>query len=202
MRGEWGNSMRRIRSLCVYLGSNPGNDPAFAKLADDFGTQVALNDVRLVFGGGQVGLMKIVADACLRAGGTVSGIITDHLHEIEIGHDGLDELLIVPNMHVRKMAMFEKSDAFVILPGGLGTLDELMEIMTWRQIGLHDKPIVIVNYRNYWAKLLELLGHIIDNGFAKPSALEILTVVQTAEEVLPALMKLAEPHLETSGEFI
>jgi uncharacterized protein (TIGR00730 family) len=158
--------MSNISSICVYCGSRVGNDPGFKLLAEELGTRIAQQQVRLVYGGGQVGLMGIVADAVMQAGGEVIGIIPDFLDKREVGHTNLTELHVVPDMHTRKQMMFDMSDAFVAMPGGIGTLDELMEIMTWRQLSQHNKPIYALDHENYWHKLRDLLEHIVHNDFA------------------------------------
>jgi len=162
-------------------------DKAFADTAKKLGTQLGENGIQLVYGGGHVGLMGITADATLNAGGKVIGIIPGHLHDIEVSHENLTELHVVDSMHTRKQMMFERSDAFVVLPGGLGTLDETFEMVTWRQLGLHDKPILLVNYKNYWKPFLDLIDHMIDAGFVEPSAKELFTVVDRLEDILPTL---------------
>ncbi|MEH6475208.1 MAG: TIGR00730 family Rossman fold protein [Sneathiella sp.] len=179
--------MTKISSLCVYCGSRMPADEAFSKAAHDLGTQLGQNNIQLVYGGGHVGLMGITADATLEAGGQVIGIIPHHLHDIEVSHENLTELHVVDSMHIRKQMMFERSDAFVVLPGGLGTLDETFEMVTWRQLGLHDKPILLVNYKDYWKPFLNLIDHMIEAGFVEASAKEFFTVVEHLEDILPAL---------------
>ena len=123
--------------------------------------------------------MGAVADAVLAAGGEVLGIIPEHLQQAELGHRGLTELKIVDSMHTRKRMMFDLSEAFIVLPGGMGTLDETFEIITWRQLGLHDKPIILLNHEEYWAPFLELVDHVIDNGFARPAARQLFSVASS-----------------------
>jgi uncharacterized protein (TIGR00730 family) len=153
-----------------------GHDPRFARLAEELGRQLAARQIGLVYGGGRVGLMGICADAVLAGGGRVVGIIPRHLQDLEVGHHGLSELKIVDTMHERKRMMFDLSDAFCALPGGLGTLDEFFEIITWRQLGLHDKPVVLVNAEGYWDRLLGLIDEIVDAGFAKPAVRQYFSV--------------------------
>jgi uncharacterized protein (TIGR00730 family) len=179
--------MSQIRSLCVYCGSSPGNDPAHAAMARALGTAMAAAGIRLIYGGGRIGLMGVVADAALSAGGQVTGIIPRFLHNRELGHGGATELLHVDSMHERKQLMFERSDAFCVLPGGIGTMDETFEIMTWRQLTLHDKPIVLVNHKDYWRPFLDLIDRITGEGFSGPGVRGLITVVENAAEVLPAL---------------
>ncbi len=166
-------------------------DKDFADAARELGLELGRNNIQLVYGGGHVGLMGITADATLEAGGQVIGIIPGHLHDIEVSHENLTELHVVDSMHTRKMMMFDRSDAFVVLPGGLGTLDETFEMITWRQLKLHDKPIVLVDYKGYWTPFLELIDHMINAGFVESSAKSYFTVVQRLEDVLPTLK--AEP---------
>ncbi|GLQ07066.1 cytokinin riboside 5'-monophosphate phosphoribohydrolase [Sneathiella chinensis] len=162
-------------------------DADFKEAARTLGTQLGQNGIQLVYGGGHVGLMGITADATLEAGGEVIGIIPGHLHDIEVSHENLTELHVVESMHERKQLMFERSDAFVVLPGGLGTLDETFEMITWRQLSLHDKPIILVNYKNYWQPFLSLIDSMIEAGFAEPSARDLFTVVESLEDILDAL---------------
>ncbi|MFB9354669.1 LOG family protein [Sneathiella chinensis] len=179
--------MSKITSLCVYCGSRMPADADFKEAARTLGTQLGQNGIQLVYGGGHVGLMGITADATLEAGGEVIGIIPGHLHDIEVSHENLTELHVVESMHERKQLMFERSDAFVVLPGGLGTLDETFEMITWRQLSLHDKPIILVNYKNYWQPFLSLIDSMIEAGFAEPSARDLFTVVESLEDILDAL---------------
>ncbi|HUB97519.1 MAG TPA: TIGR00730 family Rossman fold protein [Stellaceae bacterium] len=184
--------MASVKTICVYCGSSARVDEAYRTAATRLGTIFAKAGIGLVYGGGRVGLMGLMADAALAAGGRVTGIIPHHLHDREVGHGGLTEMILVDDMHIRKRRMFELSDAFVTLPGGLGTLDETMEILTWKQLGLHDKPIIVVNVGNYWAPLLELVDHAVTNGFAGREVRHFFRVVSTVEEVLPALAQMPE----------
>lgn len=161
--------MTGISSVCVYCGSRPGNDPEWHEAAVSLGTGIAERGMTLVFGGGRVGLMGAVADAALAAGGRVVGIIPESLETREVGHASVTELHVVNNMHERKMMMAKLSDAFVSLPGGLGTLDETFEIITWRQLGFHDKPVVIADIKGYWQPLRTLMDATVDGGFATES---------------------------------
>jgi len=188
--------MIKTKSLCVYCGSRRPRDPAHIDAAKALGRALAANGIRLVYGGGRVGLMGVIADATLDAGGQVIGIIPAHLHDIEVGHKKLTELHVVDSMHARKAKMFEMSDAFAILPGGLGTLDETFEMITWRQIGLHDKPILLVNYQDYWRPLLSLITHMINAGFVEREAHEYFTVVSELAEIIPALGRAPETEIK------
>jgi len=181
-----------VHSLCVYCGSHPGLDPGPRAAAAALGRALARSRTTLVFGGGRVGLMGVIADACLGAGGTAVGIIPRHLHDIEVGHQGVSELVVVPNMHERKRQMAERADAFAVLPGGLGTLDELFEILTWRQLGLHDLPILVLDLDGYWAPLTALIDHAVASGFARASHRALLQVVPTVDALTEAL-RVARP---------
>ena len=187
--------MASVKRLCVYCGSSSQVDAVYREAARALGALIAAAGIELVYGGGRVGLMGIVADAVLQGSGRVTGIIPAHLHDAEIGHHGVSELIVVGNMHERKRLMFERSDAFVVLPGGLGTLDETFEIVTWKQLGLHDKPIVIVDVEGYWQKLLALIDQIVDEGFADPRVLGHFQTVERVEDVLPALSAAPAPAL-------
>lgn len=184
--------MPDIGSLCVYCGSSPGNDPRHAREAARFGRMLGDACVELVYGGGNVGLMGILADAALDAGAKVTGIIPTDLKRIELAHQNLDELLVVESMHDRKRRMFERADAIVVLAGGVGTLDETFEIITWRQLGLHGKPIVIVDDGGYWKPLLALIEHTIEAGFTGPSIRDLFAVVDTVDDVLPTITAMPE----------
>lgn len=179
--------MKQIRSLCVLCGSREGTDPVYRDAAIRLGRLIAEQNVRLVYGGGSIGLMGIIADAVLSAGGEVVGVIPDFLIRYEIGHHDLTDLVITGSMHDRKRRMFEMADAFVVLPGGLGTLDETFELITWRQLRLHDSPIVVLDVEGYWAPLLKLIDATIAAGFADPATTELFMVARTPEEVLQTL---------------
>lgn len=166
-----------IKSICVYCGASRGVSDTFTKIAQDLGRELGERGIRLVYGGGGIGLMGAVADATIAAGGEVIGIIPQHLERAELGHRGLTELKIVDTMHTRKRMMFDLSDAFVILPGGMGTLDETFEMITWRQLGMHDKPVILINHEGYWDPFLALVDHVIDKGFARPAARQLFSVV-------------------------
>jgi uncharacterized protein (TIGR00730 family) len=177
-------------SICVYCGSRFGNDPAARELARQLGELLARQDITLVYGGGGVGLMGVLANAALGAGGRAVGIIPTFLLKREAGHPALTETVVVETMHERKMQMFERSEAFVILPGGIGTLEEFFEILSWRTLGLHAKPIAIVDLGGYWAPLRALLQGTIDGGFAAPTHLDHVVFVDRLDQLLPALAAL------------
>ena len=179
--------MRTITSICVFCGAAPGHDARFRAGADLIGREIARAGQRLVFGGGNAGLMGAMADAALAAGGEVIGVIPDYLVEREHAHPGVSQLITVDSMHSRKEKMFELSDAFIVLPGGVGTLDETFEIITWKQLGMHDKPIVVVDIAGYWARLDALIAATIEHGFAAPPTRDLYAVVPDAEHALETL---------------
>ena len=185
--------MKHIRSLCVLCGSREGIDPVYREAAIQLGRLIAERDMRLVYGGGSIGLMGIIADAVLSAGGEVVGVIPDFLIRYEVGHRQLTDLVVTDSMHDRKRRMFEMADAFVVLPGGLGTLDETFELITWRQLRLHDSPIIILDVDGYWAPLLQLIDAVIATGFAHPATTDLFTVAHTPEEVLQKIGDVAPP---------
>jgi uncharacterized protein (TIGR00730 family) len=154
-----------MRAVCVYCGSNAGARPVYSERAAILGTRLAREGLALVYGGGNVGLMGIVADATLAAGGEVIGVIPEQLVRWEVAHEGLSRLEIVANMHERKARMFDLSDAFIALPGGFGTLDEMFEMLTWRQLGLGDKPCAFLDVEGYFAPLAEMLDHMVTERF-------------------------------------
>lgn len=194
--------MRMPGSICVYCGSRFGASPDFAALAEAVGTAVARAGMTLVYGGGQVGLMGSTARAALAAGGKVVGIIPGHLDAIEVSQTGLTELHVVADMHTRKRMMFDRSDAFLVLPGGLGSLDEFFETATWAQLGLHDKPILLLDHKGYWRPLLDLVDHVIAEGFAAPESRALFRTVGSVAEVFEALGAAPEPRRESRGELI
>jgi uncharacterized protein (TIGR00730 family) len=177
-------------ALCVFCGARFGADPAYRELAGHLGRLLAENGVTLVYGGGGVGLMGVVANAALAAGGRVAGIIPRFLLDREAGHPNLTETVVVETMHERKLQMFERSEGFVILPGGLGTLEEFFEVLSWRTMGLHDKPIIIVDHNGYWDPLVALLNRVVDGSFADRRYLEQIAVVTKLEELLPSIARM------------
>jgi uncharacterized protein (TIGR00730 family) len=180
-----------VQNICVYCGSGKGNDPAYAEAAHALGRSLADHGIGLVYGGGGMGLMGEVARATLDAGGRVTGIIPGFLTEREHMLLDADELVITANMHERKQLMFEKSDAFVALPGGIGTLEELVEQLTWYQLGQHTKPIVIANIRGFWAPFLSLLQHMRQDAFIRNGLEVSFTVVDDAAKIVPAVIAAA-----------
>lgn len=180
-----------VRSVCVYCGSANRVDGMFKTIAGEVGAAIARQGKKLVYGGGRVGLMGIVADSALAAGGEVVGVIPHHIQAREIQHTGLTELHVVDDMHTRKRMMVERSDAFVILPGGFGTLDETFEILTWKQLQLHSKPVIIFNACGYWDKLVSLIESMVGCGFAQPANLELFSVVQDIPSMFEAFERSA-----------
>jgi uncharacterized protein (TIGR00730 family) len=192
--------MAGVQRVCVYCGSSGRVAEAYRETARRTGRLLAEARMELIYGGGHVGLMGLTADAALAAGGRVVGIIPDFLHDRELTHKNLSELLIVGSMHERKQRMFERADAFAILPGGLGTLDEAFECMTWRQLGLHDKPIVVVDVDGYWEPLMALIDHGIDAGFVPAKLRAMVDVVPNPEELMRVLRAAPEPHVPPHPE--
>lgn len=174
---------RDFSSVCVFCGSRPGADPAYLQAATATGAMLARNKLRLVYGAGDVGLMGAVAKATQDAGGDTFGVIPVHLFEKEVGKRDLSTFVVTENMHERKKVMFMNSDAIVTLPGGPGSLDEFFEVMTWAQLGLHTKPIFLLNTNGYWNPLTAMLGNIIAEGFADPSFLDLVHVVSDVEDL-------------------
>jgi uncharacterized protein (TIGR00730 family) len=179
--------MQHIRAVCVYCGSSGAVAAPYREAAVELGAGLAAAGVETVFGGGRVGLMGLLADAALAAGGRVTGIIPVRLRDAELAHPGATELLVVSSMHERKRLMAERADAFAVLPGGIGTLDEMFEILSWRQLGLHQKPIFLVDVEGYWAPLRTLLGHIVEAGFARPQTRDLVRWVSAVPELLKTL---------------
>ena len=187
--------MSSIRSICVYCGSSLGADDRYREAARRLGRAMAAHKIRLIYGGGRIGLMGQVADAVLAAGGKAVGIIPEHLESREQGHRGLSELRVVRSMHERKNLMFEMADAFVVLPGGLGTLDEAFEMITWRQLHLHDKPILFADVDGYWAPFGGLVDNIIQQGFARPDVKQHYLMVADVDEIIPTLLRQPAPTI-------
>ncbi len=184
--------MARAHSICVFCGSRVGRDPAHAAAAADAGREIAERGWRLVYGGGGIGLMRIVADAALKAGGHVIGVIPEFLRAREAGHLDLDDLIVTDGMHDRKQIMFNLADAFLILPGGVGTMDETVEILTWKQLGNHKKPIVLVDVGGYWQALLTTFEQAVEAGYMGRETIELLDVVDTVEAAM-ALIAARRP---------
>jgi len=178
-----------LKSVCVYCGSRAGDDPAFATDAETLGRGLAAQGWRLVYGAGDVGLMGRVARAAQDAGAQTFGVIPQHLVDWEVGKTDLTTYVVTETMHERKKVMYMNADAVVVLPGGAGSLDELFEVLTWRQLGLHEKPIYILNTNGYWDPLMQLMNHVVAHGFAAKSLLDYLDVVADADAALTALKR-------------
>ena len=191
--------MAAVRSVCVFCGSSGRVHARYRVAAAELGALFAANGIRLVFGGGHIGLMGVIADAVLAGGGEAIGVIPEFLVSRELAHTRLTELRVVPSMHARKQTMFELSDAFAALPGGVGTLEETLEVITWRELSLHDKPIVLVNVADYWQPLLDLFDHIAAERFARRYK-RLFTVVDGPQAALDAFARAPEPSLEPTPE--
>ena len=176
-------------SICVYCGSRSGRDPALASAADALGAGIAAEGWRLVYGAGDVGLMGRVARAAQTGGGETFGVIPEHLQRLEVGKADLTHYVVTETMHERKKVMVMNADAIVVLPGGAGTLDEFFEVLTWRQLGLHAKPIVLLDAGGFWDPLRGLLAHVVDHGFADASLLGMVQAGGSAGEVLAILRR-------------
>ncbi|CAO3428475.1 LOG family protein [Azospirillum doebereinerae] len=191
--------MKTLSSVCVYCGASSQVADVHKEAAHALGDGLARRGIRLVYGGGRVGLMGIVADAALAAGGEVVGIIPEHIQSTEIEHTALTELHVVDSMHTRKRMMVERSDAFVVLPGGLGTLDEMFEVLTWKQLQLHDKPVVIADVDGYWRPLLGLIDHMVAQGFARIDRSALYSVADQIDGVFAALERLPDARTATQA---
>ncbi|MBY8978119.1 TIGR00730 family Rossman fold protein [Rhodobacteraceae bacterium NNCM2] len=179
--------------ICVFCGSRPGNRPIYADSAQQLGAGLAKAGFGLVYGAGDLGLMGQTARSARQAGGRVTGFIPRHLFHTEVGNPDIDALIITETMHERKKLMFGNSDAVVALPGGPGTLDELIEVLTWRQLALHERPVILVSPEGYWDPFLGLLDHIIGEGFAEVAFRSFFTVVETADEAIETLLQTFKP---------
>ena len=177
-----------ISSLCVFCGSREGGDPAHRSAAERLGLVMAERGIRLVYGGGRVGMMGVIADLVLAHGGQVTGIITDFLINLEQGHTGIDDLIVVDSMHERQRRMAELADGFVALPGGLGTLAETIEMINWRKMSLHDKPVAVVNIGGYWDPLAAIVKGFVANGFAHPESAALFTFVDSVDDAIEVLV--------------
>jgi uncharacterized protein (TIGR00730 family) len=176
-----------IRNVAVFCASASGVDPAYQTAADELGCALAARNIGVIYGGAKVGLMCAVAEATLTHGGRVVGVIPEVLVDLEVAHQGVTELHIVDTMHTRKALMGEKSDAFLIMPGGFGTLEEMFEVLAWQTLKLHDKPIVLLNINGFYDQLLAFLDHTVAQGMLKPKSREILLVATTVDEALAVL---------------
>jgi uncharacterized protein (TIGR00730 family) len=183
--------MNKIKTVCVYCGSGPGTNPHFIEAAKAFGKALADDGIRLVYGGGSLGLMGAVAGSVLDHGGSVTGIIPDFLTSRENALSRVQEMIVTPDMHERKRLMFERSDAFVALPGGVGTLEELVEQLTWQQLGRHSKPILLANIDGFWEPLLALLTHMRATQFIRATLAVDILKAERVEDILPRLRSAA-----------
>ena len=182
----------KIESISVFCGSRCGDNPIFSSAASQLGTLIANKKIKLIYGAGNIGLMGVIADACLAASGHVIGVIPTKLVDKEVAHKGLTEIFIVDSMHQRKALMASKSDAFIALPGGFGTCDELFEILTWAQLGIHHNPIGILNTEGFFDPLLAWIDQMIEHGFVKPKFRELLLVASKPEDLLDLILQGAK----------
>ncbi|MBO0662859.1 TIGR00730 family Rossman fold protein [Jiella sp. MQZ9-1] len=197
--------MSMIRSTCVYCGSSPGRSPSYIAAARSLGAQLGQAGINLVYGGGTRGIMGAVSDAVLAAGGKVTGIIPQFLIDMEATErelQRLDELIVTADMHERKHLMFERSDAFIALPGGIGTLEELVEIMTWSQLGRHQKPVVIANIDGFWDPLARLFEHMAEEGFLHSAERLKPLVIDSVDDIVPALLRHGATNADGRDEII
>ncbi|MCU1358932.1 MAG: Lysine decarboxylase [Ilumatobacteraceae bacterium] len=192
-------SLARAPRLCVYCGSNVGSDPAFRTAAHALGEAMARRGIGLVYGGGQVGLMGIMADAALAGGGEVIGVITDQLVSAEVAHRGLSSLEVVPDMHQRKARFEQLSDGFIALPGGFGTVEEVIEMLTWNQLGLVRKPVVILDVEHYWGAMFDWMDSAVSSGFVRSSHRMLAQRAHTVDEALALALA---PAPDTPGKWI
>lgn len=183
--------MSQIQNVCVYCGSATGRDPRFLRTATELGAELAGAGIGLVYGGGNIGLMGAVARSVLEHGGRVTGIIPGFLKDREIMLEDAQETIVVPDMHTRKQAMFDRADAFIAMPGGIGTLEELVEQLTWAQLGQHSKPILILDVAGFWRPLLNLFFHMRDTGFIREGFEIQYLVAEQARDAVPMLLKAA-----------
>ena len=194
--------MNTIRSVCVYCGSQPGRDPDHIAAGRALGRAIAAHGLRLVYGGGTRGIMGAVASGVLSNGGNVTGIIPEFLVDMEATRHSLgqlNELIVTEDMHARKHKMFERADAFITLPGGIGTLEEIVEIMTWAQLGRHEKPMVFANINGFWNPMLELLRHMREQGFIHTAERVQPLVIDNVEDIIPAIIEKVEGARDLDG---
>jgi uncharacterized protein (TIGR00730 family) len=192
--------MSKIKTVCVYCGSGPGTNPHFVEAAIELGKTFAANGIRLVYGGGSLGLMGAVAKSTLDHGGTVTGIIPDFLRARENALTRVQEMIVTPDMHERKRLMFERSDAFVALPGGIGTLEELVEQLTWQQLGRHSKPVLLANIDGFWEPFIALLTHMRATEFIRPTLTVDILKAERVADIVPRLRAAAARASESSKE--
>lgn len=181
-------------SVCVFCGSRDGQNPAYRAAAVELGTTIAEQNWRLVYGAGDIGLMGAVANATQQAGGNTFGVIPVHLMQAEVGKRDLSQFIVTENMHERKKVMFMNSDAIVVLPGGAGSLDEFFEVLTWAQLDLHEKPIILFDVAGYWQPLINLIDHVIEQGFAAPTLKSLFQVANTTDQLATVLRAASDPR--------
>lgn len=184
-----------LRSICVFAGSNSGTRDEYFDVARDLGRELALRDIGLIYGGASVGLMAVVADTVLACGGRVTGVIPEFLVKKEVAHPGLSDLRVVPSMHARKAQMAELADGFIALPGGFGTIEEFFEIVTWAQLGIHEKPCGLLNVCGYYTGVLEFLDHSAVEGFVKPEHRSMVLVNSRPEPLLDEFERYRAPRI-------
>jgi uncharacterized protein (TIGR00730 family) len=190
--------MNNIKRVAVFCGASSGNNPVYIEVADYVGRLLAQQNIELVYGGGNVGLMGVVADAVMQSGGKVIGVIPDFLYDMEVGHDGITELIKVKSMHERKWKMHELSDAVITLPGGFGTMEEIFEMLTWAQLNLHSKPIGILNTNGFYDGLLQQADHMMQEGFLKPAYRKMLINSTSADELLKLMLESRMPLVNST----
>jgi hypothetical protein len=188
------NNSNTIQNICVYCGSSYGRQPIYVEMAQALGELLAEREIRLVYGGAKVGLMGVVADAALSKGGEVIGVIPSALISQEVAHEGLTDLIITDSMHTRKMRMAELADAFIALPGGWGTLDEMFEMLTWAQLGFHNKPCGLLNVAGYYAGLQQFFKHTVDEAFVRSSNYDLLLIESEPKVLLDRLLRHQSTH--------
>ncbi|SDQ93955.1 TIGR00730 family Rossman fold protein [Pseudovibrio sp. Tun.PSC04-5.I4] len=184
--------MKTLKSICVYCGSNAGNLPLFEQAAIQLGELLAKKEIRLIYGGGSIGLMGALANTVIENGGEVTGVIPEFLKDREVMLERAHELIVTQDMHERKRTMFEKADAFIALPGGIGTLEELVEMLTWAQLGRHDKPMLLLNLDQFWTPLVELLNHMRGLGFIRPDSDITYEITSDVSQCVDILCKAIE----------
>lgn len=182
-----GGPSGRLKALCVFCGSQVGNDRRYTEAAERLGKLLARERVRLIYGGGGIGLMGVLARSVLHAGGQAVGVVPGFLRALEVQQQGLTELIVTETMHERKFLMYDMADAFAVLPGGIGTLEEITELISWRHLGVHVKPIVLIDVANYWKPFVELIEHAVSEGFAAQAVRRDFALVECIKDVLPAV---------------
>lgn len=191
-----------INNICVFCSASQKIEPQYFNLAYTFGKQLAEAGIGLVYGGANIGMMGRVADGCIDHGGTTHGVTTEYLNQYEGKHDRLQKIEVAPDMHTRKKIMFENSDGIVVLPGGFGTLDETLEVLTWKQIGLHDKPILVLNYKDFWSPLQKLIETIISHNFATETDGKLIRFVSDVDEVIPLMQSLPRIKINPTTKWL